>query len=582
MPDTIHTDTSTPDADGCSAWDPGVTSGVPREFRSLETIFRRESVLTDIDQVWEFARWTGLPHEELSAFRPQRLALHELIIRVTADIAVAEGEEEIVFGQNFRRITATIHDRYIMPQMARIEAVFADLCQRADATVHQILGQTLFPTAEPPRPRRFPFSLFGRRASTASPSKPRQELEYEIVSGYKTAGLAESDPLLRDAFKSLYRVLGAILATRGSLGSDQALLAGLVSRHICNGYGSQLIGQTIAPLVDAAIEREGYARVARRASPVLISLKGASAAGKSSLRPMLKQLMSDQGIEPNGYVTISPDIWRRVLLDYEALGPARKYAGHLTSREVAIIDGKLDRYIRYKANRDQGIPHMLVDRFRFDSFSSEKVGRVLHDTYARYVDTMYLYFIVTPPEETVERGWQRGQERGRYKAVEDFLGHCVEAYTGTPKLLFKWLANPRPEFRYVFLDNRVPKGTFPKTIAFGDRRELTIHDPAGFINIERYQKIDVNARSREAVHPPAAQLAVSRNVGFLKECIRRIKVVSFVDPASGTAYLRSQAGRFQVLDRTTLQRAQEQGENAAILAELVDLSAVDDNRDGGH
>jgi hypothetical protein len=165
---------------------------------------------------------------------------------------------------------------------------------------------------------------------------------------------------------------------------------------------------------------------------------------------------------PDGYATISPDVWRRLLLDYETLGPARKYAGHLTSRELMVIDGKLDRYIRDQADRIGAIPHLLVDRFRFDSFTAEKVGRVLHDTYARYVDTMYMYFIVTPPEETVERGWQRALERGRYKAVEDFLAHGVEAYRGMPKLLFKWLASPRPDFRYVFLDNRVPKGQLPE------------------------------------------------------------------------------------------------------------------------
>ncbi|MDV7399474.1 hypothetical protein RZS08_49130, partial [Arthrospira platensis SPKY1] len=118
-----------------------------------------------------------------------------------------------------------------------------------------------------------------------------------------------------------------------------------------------------------AIEREGYPRVPIRAAPVLISLKGPSAAGKSSIRPMVKRLMHDNGIEPDGYATISPDVWRRLLLDYASLGEAYKYAGHLTSRELMVIDAKLDRYIRDKANRLNAIPHLLVDRFRFDSFS---------------------------------------------------------------------------------------------------------------------------------------------------------------------------------------------------------------------
>ena len=109
---------------------------------------------------------------------------------------------------------------------------------------------------------------------------------------------------IRDRYKSLYRVLGAIAGSQGRIGADQDLLATLVSRHVCNSYGSQVIGQMIAPLVEAAIEQEGYTRIANSASPILISLKGASAAGKSSLRPMVKQIMREQGIDPDSYACL--------------------------------------------------------------------------------------------------------------------------------------------------------------------------------------------------------------------------------------------------------------------------------------
>jgi len=343
----------------------------------------------------------------------------------------------------------------------------------------------------------------------------------------------------------------------------------IVSRHACNSHGSQRIGELIAPWVNEAIEVEGFARVVAREKPVLISLKGASAAGKSSLRPTLKQVMEEQGIAADGYVTISPDVWRRQLLDYESLGPARKYAGHLTSRELMVIDGKLDRYIRDKANREGAIPHLLVDRFRFDSFTAERVARVLHDTYARYVDTMVMYFILTPPEETVLRGWQRALERGRYKAVEDFLGHGVEAYRGMPKILFKWLASPRPEYRYVFLDNRVPKGTFPKTIASGDRGGMVIYDPVALVDIERYQKINIHAGAPDEVYPPAAEMAVAANCGFLRECVRRIGTIDFVERSSGRSYLRARQGSFEVLDAALLAKLLGEPEVAAALREIA-------------
>jgi len=551
-----------------SAWNPGVGPGIPREFRELETIFRPECAFGGFGEIDELAALTGLPAEELAAFRPQRLALHEIIVRVTADIAVAEGEEEEDFGRNFRRIASKIHDDYVWPHMDEIESVWTDLGRRTNALVRELLTESLF-AAPPPVAQRSWFGRWRPEKHPATRPESAAERDYRIIAAYKTLGLAAPDPLRRAVCKSLYRVLGAIAGRRGRLGANQDLLVKIVSRHACNSHGSQRIGELIAPWVNEAIEVEGFARVVAREKPVLISLKGASAAGKSSLRPTLKQVMEEQGIAADGYVTISPDVWRRQLLDYESLGPARKYAGHLTSRELMVIDGKLDRYIRDKANREGAIPHLLVDRFRFDSFTAERVARVLHDTYARYVDTMVMYFILTPPEETVLRGWQRALERGRYKAVEDFLGHGVEAYRGMPKILFKWLASPRPEYRYVFLDNRVPKGTFPKTIASGDRGGMVIYDPVALVDIERYQKINIHAGAPDEVYPPAAEMAVAANCGFLRECVRRIGTIDFVERSSGRSYLRARQGSFEVLDAALLAKLLGEPEVAAALREIA-------------
>lgn len=557
--------------DGFSAWNPGLGSGIPDELRHLETIFRPECAFITPDEARELAGLTGLPQEELAVLRPRRLVLHEVIVRVTADIAVAEGDSEEVFGHNFRRIARKILDDYVAPELAAIERAYAELHEQADALVRRILSESLneVRAAPVPVPRRFPFSLFDKPRPPAASAEPAQAREHRALSGYKTAGTAAGEPLLQSVYKSLYRVLGSIAARQGRIGSDLDLLAKLVTRHVCNTYGSRRISQLLAPLIEAAISDQGYARTCNRANPILISLKGASAAGKSSLRPMLKQVMREQGIESDGYATISPDVWRRLLLDYDSLGPAYKYAGHLTSREVAVIDGKLDRYIRHKAYRDRAIPHILVDRFRFDSFSSEQVALVLHNTYARYVATMYMYFVVTPPEDTVERGWQRALARGRYKSVEDFLAHSVEAYTGMPKILFKWLASSLAEYRYFFVDNRVPKGTFPPTIAYGDRSEITIYDPVALIDIERYQKIDIHATSRDAVHPPQQANAVSMNAGFLKELVRRIPEVKLADRASGAIYLHARNRVFEVVDEATLARVLENVQARAALKEIA-------------
>jgi hypothetical protein len=188
----------------------------------------------------------------------------------------------------------------------------------------------------------------------------------------------------------------------------------------------------------------------------------------------------------------------------------------------------------------------MVDRFRFDSFASEKITRVLHKTYVRYIDTMYMYFVVTPPEATVERGWERGLVRGRYKAVEDFLGHCIEAYAGMPKLLFKWLASEKPRYFFEFLDNSVAKGTYPELIARGTQGEMQIYRPRSLIDIERFQRINVLATSPEQVAAPAEQLTVANNLGFLRQCIAKFKLIEFVDENTDTSFLTIRSGSFEI------------------------------------
>ena len=536
---------------GFSAWNPGIESEIPPEFRLLETIYDRANVFTELDEVNQLATETGLNPEELIAFRPHRLVLHELIVRITADIVVREGEREEDLGINFRNIANRIFSQYIIPSLMQIEHGFDTMRTRLED-----LSRTELENALSPPPSKTDDSLWSRllgRRSKPAPVQSRQEREFEMINGFKQRGLGAEDELAAAVFRSLYRILGSIATTRGFIGNDLDYLLNLCVRHAANYLGSRDIGHKVGVLVERAIDEEGYERIADADKPVLISLKGASAAGKSSLRPMLLEMMAELGIEAEGYGTISPDIWRRLLIDYEALGESYKYAGRFTSHEVNVIDTKLDHYIRAKADQRRSIPHLMVDRFRFDSFESEKITRVLHNTYVRYIDTMYMYFVVTPPPATVERGWERGLARGRYKAVEDFLGHCIEAYAGMPKLLFKWLSNKTPTYFFEFLDNSVPKGTYPRLIARGSQAGMQIYQLHSLIDIERFQRINVLATCPEEVDPPADQLQVANNLGFLRQCINRFALIEFMDRDSEQCFLEVRNRSFVVTDPTLLQ-----------------------------
>ena len=532
-----------------SAWNPGIESEIPIEYRELETIYNPANVFTSINQVNELATETGLIAEELISFRPHRLALHELIVRITADIAVREGETEEDLGINFRTIARKIFSKYIIPGLMRIEHGFDTMRTRIEDLTAQELESVLLPQT-PPKTVKSSFwsRLLGSKPKATAPPQSRQEREFELINSYKQSGLTASDELSAAVYRSLYRVLGSIATARGFIGNDPEYLKDICVRHACNYLGSREIGRKVGNLVDKAIAAEGYERIPDAEVPILISLKGASAAGKSSLRPMLSEMMTDLGFEEQGYGTISPDIWRRMLLDYDALGESYKYAGRFTSHEVNIVDTKLDHYIRAKAERRLSIPHLMVDRFRFDSFASEKITRVLHKTYVRYIDTMYMYFVVTPPEATVERGWERGLVRGRYKAVEDFLGHCIEAYAGMPKLLFKWLASEKPRYFFEFLDNSVAKGTYPELIARGTQGRMQIFRSRSLIDIERFQRINVLATSPEQVAAAPELQTVAKNLGFLRQCISRFKLIEFVDEKTDISYMTIRSGSFEISD----------------------------------
>ena len=520
-----------------TAWNPGLSANLPRELSALETIFQAPNVYTHYDEVQEIASLTGLKPEHLVGFTAKRLVMHELIVRVGANIHIPEAEHEEDLGINFRHIANGILDQHIAPLYDNIEHEFHSLSLSVKREVDRLLSEEVMLDTKVIAPVKKSLWPWGKKKAITPCPLSSEEIQFKAINQLKKTGLALANPLLKAVYKSSYQILGSVASTRGLIGNDQAFISRIICRHVLNNYGSFVIGKLIEPAIDAAVLAHEYQLIPRVDKPIIISLKGASAAGKSTLRPLLKKTMTQRGIASSLYGIISPDIWRRQLLDYESLGPHYKYSGRFTSNEVNIIDAKLDRYIRRKSQQDQTIPNILVDRFRFDSFSTEQVQKVLHGTYARYAHIMYMYFVITPPEATVERGWIRGQQRGRYKSVEDFLGHSVEAYQGIPKLIFKWLAHTSPRYEFSFFDNSVAEGQFPLTSVIGNQKGMRVFDPMVFVNIERYQKINIYAQSLAQVYPSSKRMAIANNMTFFNQCLKRFPQVCFSVGQDSDPYL---------------------------------------------
>jgi hypothetical protein len=321
---------------------------------------------------------------------------------------------------------------------------------------------------------------------------------------------------------------------------------------VCNDYGSEVIGDAIEPFFQEAVSREGYRLLPPQERPVVMNVKGASASGKSTMRPLQRMLAKKLGLPWEEFALISPDIWRKFLLDCGSLGAAYKYAGTMTGHEVEIVDKKLDRHMADKANRGE-MPHLLIDRFRFDSFVPGSEGYESTRLLTRFGDLVYMFFMITPPEMTVERAWTRGLKVGRYKAVDDLLAHNVEAYSGMPELFFTWALDPRRRVHYEFLDNSVAEGRPPRTVAFGWNREMTVLDVKSMLDIERFRKINIGARGPEEVYFEK-ELAPERSVDFLKRCARLIPVINFADRETGQPYARLEDGKWTWRDERRLAR----------------------------
>jgi hypothetical protein len=532
------------------AWNPGLESALPRELLRLATVFRSENVTTSVAEAFELSDYCGLPPQDLVAFRPERLIIHELLVRATAGVAVPDGTDYEDLGRNFREIASTILDKYIAPHRDDLTQRFEAVRSAASVVISQELSNLLSLRLKPAAdadPMGGTRWRFGRAPQKRQPRETAEQGERRIIAAWSTKAQDADNRLDRSCFRALSRIATAVTARRGRLFADKELLTDLAVRLVCNDFGSEAIGDAIAPLIEEATLREGYRPLSPQERPVIMNVKGASASGKSTMRPLQRALAKKLGFPWESFALISPDIWRKFLLDYGSLGPAYKYAGTLTGHEVEIIDKKLDRHMAMKAARGE-ISHLLIDRFRFDSFSE---GREPTRLLTRFGELVYMFFVITPPEMTVERAWKRGLQVGRYKAVEDLLAHNVEAYTGMPELFFTWALDARRRVHYEFLDNSVPAGDRPLTVAFGWNGEMTILDVKRMLDVDRFRKIDIHAQKPEDLYV-GRELAPERNVEFLQRCARLIPIINFADPATGRLYARLEQGKWAWRDEARI------------------------------
>jgi hypothetical protein len=535
------------DAARFHAWNPGLASDIPRELLGMSTIFRADNVFTSLATATELQGVTGLAPSELVAFRPERLALHELLIRVTADFVVPDGSRIEDLGINFRRIITRILKRHVTPQLPAIAERYAQARRALQHAIEAAMTGTAAITSRmPPAIACTRPGIWSRRRRTTE-TVITQEGRWgaQQIAELEAAAGSATDAVHELACRTLSRVMTAFFKMHGGPWGTRELILSVATDIASNVHCSEAIGIFLEPILRSAALQDAYGLLPGQERPVIINTKGPSASGKSTLRPLQRSLAAEVGVNWRDFALISPDIWRKQLLDYSSLGGAYKYAGAFTAEELQIIDQKLDRYMARKHQRGD-MPHLLIDRFRFDSFATDS-NEAGSNLLTRFGQTVHLFFMITPPDLLVERAWKRGLEFGRYKAVDDTLAHAVEAYSGMPHVFFTWVRRRDKQLQFEFLDNTVDYGERPRTMAFGDNATMNVLDVVGLCSIERYSLIDIGATSPAALYAAGAP-AIDCHTKFVRDCIGEFRAVNFADQTSGRIYLRVEAGKLAWID----------------------------------
>ena len=583
---------------GEDAWHPGIDSRLPLHLLRRCTIFLPDNAERSCDEVLALRDLCGLTFEELAVLKPERLVLHEVLVQLTADWSVADGPKVADLGISFRHMVDVLLAGYVAQVMPDLHRTIDDLRSRLDAILQaewDVLhgGITAANEAAQGSSSRAGWwsRLFG---------KQRGEAGAEARSGRAAAGKGGRSRMTLDEVPDDDLALLAQLEARARLdpGSEMALaraalrkvLFGVHHRHgrlwggrdVLISIARELALRELAPLqlgppvaraLAAGAEAEGYRRLSIQPRPMVMNTKGASASGKSTMRPLQQGLAARLGVPWGDFALISPDIWRKRLLDYASMERDHKYAGACTGHEVQIVDEKLDRYMARKAERGE-MSHLLIDRFRFDSFAPDatEAGTNL---LTRFGQDVYMFFMITPPAAIVERAWKRGLDVGRFKAIEDSLGHNVEAYTGIPPLFLRWAQRRDKLVHFEFLDNTVALGELPRTVAFGVNLRLVILDPRGFFDIEKFRRVNVHAGNPAELFPDPESVALGQCTGLLRECGQRFSEIILADQATGAVWLHFRAGQLRTPSLALLRSKLEQEFNRVAAEILFTSSAIE-------
>ena len=177
--------------------------------------------------------------------------------------------------------------------------------------------------------------IFGFLRPKSNPVNDDKALpEIGALAAWRAALPDQQEPAERAYLSALVMVVGGIIGQHGRLVADRDLLVELSLRIVMNNFGSREIGRIIRSMFNDAVEK-GYRFLPAQSHPIVMNTKGASASGKSTIRPQQRRLAEKMNVKWEDFALISPDYWRKYLLDYETM-ESYKYAAMMTGHELSI------------------------------------------------------------------------------------------------------------------------------------------------------------------------------------------------------------------------------------------------------
>ncbi|MEK9719041.1 MAG: hypothetical protein VW520_07715, partial [Candidatus Puniceispirillum sp.] len=220
------------------AWNPGLTSALPPRLLPLVTLFQPENSDVGYADAKEAADFCGLPVEELCALKTERLVVHEVLIRVTADLSVPDGPSYEYLGLQLRGMVDRLYRHYMVPQMDDISAAFDAVCDQAGTVLDRLVSDAFDQGAGKTAVSRGFLGRFFR------PKVQAPVTDVDLANGWRNR-LGAADDLTEACLLALLAVADGIMGKQGKMVRDKALITRLALRVFRNDYGSRAVGQII-------------------------------------------------------------------------------------------------------------------------------------------------------------------------------------------------------------------------------------------------------------------------------------------------------------------------------------------------